>query len=154
MNKVNDCLNKVILVGPFAHGIDRHIRENAEDYGVDGLPGLIRQKLNKNIEVIDLPTTSRLTKLYNLDIICNPDINFQDNTFAGDVLLDDKLRFTPNRGSWFSIPLETLQKKYCDEDKLNEARYNNDRTAVINKLGKYEGDDDPYAGLTEEKETV
>lgn len=137
MNKINDCLNKVILVGPFAHGIDRHIRENAEDYGAANLPELIRQKINKNIDVIDLPTTRRLSKIYDINIICDPDINFKDNTFAGDVLLDENLKFTPNRGSWFSIPVKELEN-HCDKKKLENARIQNEFAAVQSTLAKME----------------
>ncbi|MBQ8848605.1 MAG: hypothetical protein IJ003_06640 [Candidatus Gastranaerophilales bacterium] len=110
INKINDCINKVYLVGPFAQGLNRHIQENQEEYGVRDLPSLILQKIETNTDKnhADLPSTRRLMKLYDFKVICDPEINFPDNTFAGDVLLDDDLKFTPNRGSWFSIPLKKL----------------------------------------------
>lgn len=113
VNKINDCINKVYLVGPFAQGLNKHIQENQKDYGAKDLPDLIMQKINTNIDKdhVDLPSTKRLMDLYNFKIICDPTVNFPDNTFAGDFLLDKKLEFTPNRGSWFSIPLKTLAEK-------------------------------------------
>lgn len=113
INKINDCINKVILTGPFAHGVNRHIKENPEDYlGAKDLPELIMQKIKKNIdkEHADLPSTERLLKIYDLKIICDDKLNFDDNTFAGDILLNKKLKFVPNRGSWFSIPVKDLEK--------------------------------------------
>ena len=111
INKINDCINKVYLVGPFAQGLNKHIQENQEDYGAKDLPDLIMQKIMTNTDEhhVDLPSTRRLMKLYDFKVICDPEINFPDNTFAGDMLLDKKLEFTPNRGSWFSIPLKTLK---------------------------------------------
>lgn len=111
INKINDCINKVYLVGPFAQGINAHIQENQQDYDAADLPSLIRKKIETNIDEkhADLPSTRRLMKLYNFEIICDPDINFPDNTYAGDVFLHKKLEFTPNRGSWFSIPLDGLK---------------------------------------------
>lgn len=113
INKINDCINKVYLVGPFAQGLNKHIKENQQDYGAVDLPDLIKQKINTNIDKnhADLPSSKRLIELYGFDVICDPEINFPDNTFAGDMLLDRKLNFTPNRGSWFSIPLKTLAQK-------------------------------------------
>ena len=68
-------------------------------------------KINTNIDEdhVNLPATRWLMDEYKFEIICDPKINFPDNTFAGDMLLDKKLQFTPNRGSWFSIPLKTLE---------------------------------------------
>jgi len=111
INKINDCINRVYLVGPFAQGLNEHIIENQEDYGAQDLPSLIRQKIERNIDEdhVDLPSTRRLMKLYDFEIICDPEINFPDNTYAGDIFLDKKLEFTPNRGSWFSIPLANLK---------------------------------------------
>ena len=113
VNKINDCINKVYLVGPFAQGLNKHIKQNQKDYGAKDLPDLIMQKINTNIDPnhVDLPSTKRLMELYNFEIICDEKVNFPDNTFAGDFLLDKKLEFTPNRGSWFSIPLKTLAEK-------------------------------------------
>ncbi len=112
INKINDCINKVILVGPFAQGLNRHIQENQEDYGVKDLPELIMQKIMTNTDEnhVDLPSTRRLMDLYNFEIICDPEINFPDNTYAGEILLDNRLQFVPNRGSWFSIPLNELNQ--------------------------------------------
>lgn len=110
INKINDCINKVYLVGPFAQGLNRHIMQNQEDYGAKNLSDLIRKKIDTNTDEnhVDLPSTKRLMDLYNFEVICDSAIDFPDNTFAGDILLDKKLEFTPNRGSWFSIPLKTL----------------------------------------------
>ena len=112
INKINDCINRVYLVGPFAQGLNKDIKKSPDYYGAADLPSLIMQKINTNIdpEHVDLPSTKRLMKLYNFEVICNPEINFPDNTFAGDMLLDKKLEFTPNRGSWFQIPLKTLKE--------------------------------------------
>jgi len=111
INKINDCINKVVLVGPFAQGLNRHVKENPEDYGATDLTDLILQKINTNIDPkhADLPTTKRLMKLYNFEIICDPEINISNNTDCGELLLQKKLSFTPNRGSWFSIPLNVLK---------------------------------------------
>lgn len=112
INKINDCINRVYLVGPFAQGINKEIKNAPDDYGAEDLPSLIRKKINTNIDEkhVDLPSTRRLMDLYNFEVICNPEINFPDNTFAGDMLLNKKLEFTPNRGSWFQIPLKTLKE--------------------------------------------
>jgi hypothetical protein len=61
------------------------------------------------IKEVDLPSSAGLKKLYNFEIICDPRINFPDNTYAGDVLLDRDLKFVQNRGSWMSIPKSELQ---------------------------------------------
>lgn len=115
INKINDCINKVYLVGPFAQGLNSYIKEHQEDYGAKDLPSLIRKKIETNIDErhADLPSTRRLMKLYNFEVICDPEINFPDNTYAGDVFLHKKLEFTPNRGSWFSIPLKDLKTTSC-----------------------------------------
>lgn len=112
INKINDCINKIYLVGPFAQGLNKDIKNAPEYYGAKDLPSLITQKIKTNIDKdhVDLPSTQRLMDLYNFEVICNPEINFPDNTFAGDMLLDKKLEFTPNRGSWFQIPLSTLKE--------------------------------------------
>ncbi len=111
INKINDCVNKVILAGPFAHGVNRYISEHPQDFnGATDLPSLIKQKIERNVDEkhVDLPTTKKLMNLYHLNIICDPELNFDDNTFAGDLLLGKKLSFVPNRGSWFSVPLDAL----------------------------------------------
>ena len=110
-------INKVVLVGPFAQGLNRRIMEDSEDYGAKDLPDLIMQKIKTNIDAkhVDLPSTRRLMELYGFEIICDPKINIANNTDAGDILLDKNLSFTPNRGSWFSIPLDTI-KQYCTKD--------------------------------------
>lgn len=112
INKINDCINRVYLVGPFAQGLNKDIKKAAPEYGADDLPSLIMKKIKTNIDKdhVDLPSTQRLIDLYNFEVICDPEINFPDNTFAGEMLLDKKLEFTPNRGSWFQIPLKTLQE--------------------------------------------
>ena len=109
VNKINDCLNKIILVGPFAHGVNKHIKNNQNIYGAKDLPDLINQKIEKRIKDVDLPSSEGLKQLYNLEIICDDKINFPNNTFAGDALLDKDLNFVANRGSWMDIPLETLK---------------------------------------------
>lgn len=109
VNKIDDCLNKIVLVGPFAHGVNKHIKDNQEDFGAKDLPELIDQKIQKRIKDVDLPASAGLKKLYNFDIICDPSINFPNNTFAGDALLNKNLNFVDNRGSWMDIPIETLK---------------------------------------------
>lgn len=112
INKINDCINKVILVGPFAQGLNTHIKEHQEEFGAKDLPELIMQKINTNTDEnhVDLPSTRRLMDLYGFEVICDPKINFSNNTYAGEVLLDNRLQFVPNRGSWFSIPLNELKQ--------------------------------------------
>ncbi len=112
INKINDCINKVYLVGPFAQGLNRDIKKAPEYYGAADLPSLIMQKIDTNTDKnhVDLPSTRRLMDLYNFEVICDPEVNFPDNTYAGEMLLDKKLQFTPNRGSWFEIPLKTLKE--------------------------------------------
>ncbi len=109
VNKINDCLNKIILVGPFAHGVNKHVINNQELYGAKDLPELIMQKIEKRIKDVDLPSSEGLKNLYNFEVICDKEINFPNNTYAGDALLDDSLNFVNNRGSWMDIPLETLK---------------------------------------------
>lgn len=109
VNKINDCLNKIVLVGPFAHGVNKHVKENQEDYGAKDLTELIEQKIENRINDVDLPSSAGLKKLYNFEVICDPSINFPNNTFAGDALLHDDLNFVNNRGSWLDIPLKTLK---------------------------------------------
>ncbi len=108
VNKINDCLNKIILVGPFAHGVNKHVKEHQEIYGAKDLPDLIEQKVQKRIEDVDLPSSQGLKDLYNFEVICDESINFPNNTFAGDALLNKDLTFTNNRGSWMEIPRATL----------------------------------------------
>ncbi len=112
INKINDCINKVILVGPFAQGLNKHIQEHQDEFGVKDLPELIMQKIDTNTDEkhVDLPSTRRLMELYGFEVICDPGINFPNNTYAGEVLLDNRLQFVPNRGSWFSIPLNELKQ--------------------------------------------
>ena len=47
--------------------------------------------------------------LYNFEIICDKDLNFPDNTVAGNIFLNPKFKFTNNRGSWFSVPRSVLK---------------------------------------------
>lgn len=108
VNKINENLNKIYLVGPFAQGINRHVAENSKDYGAKDLADLIEKKIDNLIEEIDLPTTKALKELYNFKVICDPKIDFKNNTSAGDVLLNKELKFTPNRGGWLNIPLDAL----------------------------------------------
>ena len=110
INKINDCINKVVLVGPFAQGLNRHVKEYADEYGAKDLADLITQKIKQNIseKYADLPSSKRLMKLYDFQVICDPNINIKDNTAAGDLLLNKQLSFTPNRGSWFRVPMDAL----------------------------------------------
>lgn len=57
----------------------------------------------------DLPSTQKLMKLYNFQVICDRDLNISDNTASGNLFLNPKFKFTNNRGSWFSLPLATLK---------------------------------------------
>ena len=112
INKINDCVNKVVLLGPFAHGVNQYVKNHSADFdGAKDLPELIKNKIKTNIDEkhIDLPSTRRLMELYNFEIICDKDLNFSDNTAAGDLFLNPKFKFVPNRGSWFSIPLSALK---------------------------------------------
>ena len=114
INKIDDCVNKVVLLGPFAHGINHYVKTHSADFnGVKDLPELVERKIRTNIDIdhIDLPSTQKLMDLYKFEIICDKDINFADNTFAGSLLLNPKCKFVPNRGSWFSIPLNVLKKE-------------------------------------------
>ena len=123
VNKINDCLNKIVLVGPFAQGLNRYVKEHPEEFAIpkgkeidksgkkhqiNGIDDLIEYEVSKRIDEVDLPSSRWLSDLYNFEVICDKDINFSNNTFAGDVLLNPKLKFTKNRGSWFSIPLSEL----------------------------------------------
>ncbi len=112
INKINDCVNKVVLLGPFAHGVNQYVKTHREDFnGAKDLPELIKHKIITNIDEnhIDLPSTRRLMKLYNFEIICDNDLNFSDNTAGGDIFLNPKFKFIKNRGSWFSVPLSALK---------------------------------------------
>ena len=113
INKINDCVNKVVLLGPFAHGINQYVKMHSEDFGgARDLPELIEKCIVTNIDSkhIDLPSTRRLMDLYKFQIICDPELNFSDNTAAGDLFLHPKCSFVQNRGSWFDIPLNVLKK--------------------------------------------
>ena len=113
INKINDCLNKVVLLGPFAHGVNQYVKTHSDDFGgATDLTDLVVKKVKANIEQIDLPSTRELMKqkLYNFQVICDNELNFADNTFAGDLFLNPKFEFAEDRGSWFSIPLKTLKK--------------------------------------------
>ena len=58
---------------------------------------------------MDLPSTIRLMDLYKFEIICDSDLNFPDNTYAGDIFLHPKFKFVQDRGSWLSVPLSVLK---------------------------------------------
>ena len=112
VNKINDCMDKIVLVGPFAHGVNQHIKDHQDLYGAKDLPDLIEQKIDKRIKDVDLPSTRGLKNLYSLKIVCDDSINFPNNTFAGDLLLNDKLNFVNDgkRGNWMDVPLQTLKE--------------------------------------------
>ncbi len=113
INKINDCINKVVLLGPFAHGVNQYVKMHSEDFGgAKDLPELIIQKIKTNIDEkhVDLPSTEKLMKMYNFEVICDKDLNISDNTAAGEIFLKPDFKFVPNRGSWMSIPLKTLKK--------------------------------------------
>lgn len=113
INKINDCINKLYLLGPFAHGINQYVKTHSEDFeGAKDLPELIIKKIEINTDEkhADLPSTKKLMKLYDFKIFCDPEINFSDNTFAGSFFLNPKCKFTKNRGSWFNIPISVLKK--------------------------------------------
>ncbi len=120
VNKINDCLNKIVLVGPFAHGVNRYVEKHPEYFSGDpeyqgaeikDLPDLIKHEVTNRIspEGVDLPSSRWLKDLYHFAVICNNDINFADNTYAGALLLSPELKFVENRGSWFSFPLSLVQ---------------------------------------------
>lgn len=123
VNKINDCLNKIVLVGPFAQGLNRYVKEHPEEFAIpegkevdksgkvhkiNGLDDLIEYEVAKRIDEVDLPSSRWLSQLYDFEVICDKEINFPNNTFAGDLLLNPKLKFIKNRGSWFSIPRTEL----------------------------------------------
>ena len=113
INKINDCVNKVVLLGPFAHGVNQYVKTHPEDFEyAKDLPELIIKKIKTNIDEkhVDLPSTEKLMDLYKFEVICDNDLNFRDNTVAGNIFQNPKLKFIPNRGSWFSIPLNVLKK--------------------------------------------
>ena len=110
VNKINDNLNKIVLVGPFAHGVNAHIKNNSSIYKAKDLPDLIKQKVDKRIQDVDLPSTEGLKQLYKFDVICDEDINFSNNTVAGRIFLHPDFNFIPNRGGWMDIPKTTLAK--------------------------------------------
>ena len=113
INKINDCINKVVLLGPFAHGVNRYVKEHSEDFdGARDLSELIKNKVRTNTdpEHINLPSTRWLMDLYNFEVICDENLNFPDNTYAGDVFLNPEFKFNKNRGSWSSIPLKALKE--------------------------------------------
>lgn len=113
INKINDCVNKVVLLGPFAHGVNQYVKTHSEDFdGAKDLPDLITRKIKTNVDInhVDLPSTEKLMQFYNFEVICDRDINIADNTVAGNLFLDSKFKFIPNRGSWFSMPLNSLKK--------------------------------------------
>lgn len=109
VNKINDCLNKIILVGPFAHGVNQYVIHNPNDFDAKDLPSLINNRIDSRIDEVDLPSSRELKKLYDLKVICDDSINFPDNTFAGYTITNNKLKFVQNRGSWFSMPLTVLK---------------------------------------------
>ena len=112
INKINDCINKVVLLGPFAHGVNRYVKEHSEDFdGAKDLSELVKNKVRTNTDPdhINLPSTRWLMDLYNFEVICDKDLNFPDNTYAGDVFLNPEFEFNKNRGSWSSIPLKALK---------------------------------------------
>jgi len=112
INKIDDCINKVVLLGPFAHGVNQYVKTHSADFGgAKDLPELVERKIRTNIDAnhVDLPSTEKLMDLYKFKVICDSEINFADNTFAGDLLLNPKCKFVPNRGSWFSVPLSVLK---------------------------------------------
>ncbi len=110
INKINDMANKVVLAGPFASGLNEYIKTNPEEFNATGLPDLINKKINMYIDEnhANLPTTKKLKNLHNFEIFCDKDLNFKDNTFAGEILLDDSVEFTPNRGNWFNVPQKVI----------------------------------------------
>lgn len=112
INKINDCINKVVLLGPFAHGVNQYVKMHSEDFGeAKDLPELIINRIKTNIDEkhADLPSTKRLMDLYKFQVICDSDLNIPDNTAAGNLFFEPKFKFTQNRGSWFSVPLNTLK---------------------------------------------
>ena len=112
INKINDCLNKVVLLGPFAHGVNQYVRTHSEDFdGAKDLPELIIKKIRTNIDKdhADLPSTEKLMDLYKFEVICDSDLNLADNTVAGNIFLNPKFKFVNNRGNWFSVPRNILK---------------------------------------------
>ena len=112
INKINDCLNKVVLLGPFAHGVNQYVKTHSDDFeGAKDLPELIIRKIHTNVDKnhADLPSTEKLMELYKFEIICDKDLNFADNTVAGNVFLNPKFKFVNNRGNWFSVPKNIIK---------------------------------------------
>ena len=79
--------------------------------GAKDLPELIIRKIRTNVDKnhADLPSTEKLMELYKFEIICDKDLNFADNTVAGNVFLNPKFKFVNNRGNWFSVPKNILK---------------------------------------------
>lgn len=112
INKINYCANKLIIVGPFAHGLDSYIKEHPtefEDKKATNLSELIYGNITQNIQDLTIESTGNLLDLYGFQVICDSTINFRDNTYAGYAMSDNHVTFVENRGSWFSIPLKTLK---------------------------------------------
>ena len=125
INKINDFVNKIILVGPFAHGVNRYVKEHPELFSgameyqgakINDLADLITHEIDNRIRDVDLPTSGRLKALNKVEVICDDDINISDNTYAGEILLNPDLEFVENRGNWFSFPLSLVQKDDSEEN--------------------------------------
>lgn len=106
ISKVNKSASSAILVGKVAHGVNDFIKENSTDYSADNLSELISHKMDDMIKKYNLKCTSDLSKTYNFKIICDDEINFADNTYAGELLFNSKsVRMPSNRGEWLEIAL-------------------------------------------------
>ena len=86
---------------------------NSYDTDFDGakdLPELIIRKIKTNIDSkhADLPSTQKLMDLYNFEVICDKELNFPDNTYAGNVFLNDKLRINRSLQSIFCAKISPL----------------------------------------------
>ena len=111
INKIDESINKVYLLGPLANGLNRHVMQHSNDFdNAKDIPELIERKILEKIseDGINLKATQLLKKLYNFEIICNSDINIPNNTCGGYVFFNGKFNFTDKRGNWMNIPCDKL----------------------------------------------
>lgn len=108
--RINDMANRVILTGPFASGLDSYIRINPEVFRAKSLPDLVTRKIDSIIAEDDLPTIKNLkeTSEVGFKVICSPDFNLKDNTYAGPLALRDGVHFTVNRGNSIMVPFDAI----------------------------------------------
>ena len=71
-NKIADNLNTIVLLGPFAHGVNHYVKTHSSDFGgAKDLPELIERKVREKIKKVDLPSIEGLRELYKFKVICD-----------------------------------------------------------------------------------